>query len=98
MMQKSRIKEIIERMGYEELLELQKKLNSGEFEYEVKDLVERKKHLEQSKVCPVCNSKITEGSLTLFFGPPDFRKRASFCALDCLEYFINQIKTSRREE
>jgi hypothetical protein len=32
----------------------------------------------------------------LIFGPKDFRKKASFCALDCLEYFIEKIKKEKK--
>jgi hypothetical protein len=43
------------------------------------------------KTCPVCHTPVEEGTLTLTFGSKDFRRKATFCAYDCLLYFANQI-------
>ncbi|MBU0980066.1 MAG: hypothetical protein KJ709_04640 [Nanoarchaeota archaeon] len=51
---------------------------------------EKKKH---EKTCSVCQSTIdpaSASSYTLIFGPEDFMKKASFCAVDCLEYFLKR--------
>ena len=88
----NKLAEIINSLNYEDLKKIEMDLNGGHIS---KLLRKRLEHFEKtSKVCPVCYKEIVDDSeaFTLIFGPPDFRKKASFCALDCLEFFINQIK------
>ncbi len=86
------VKDIINVVEYDELLNIQKDLNSGGVH--LKNLVEGKlkeHQKEHSKICSVCSNDIKPESTenyTLVFGPESFRKKASFCALDCMEYFI----------
>ncbi|MFH1649051.1 MAG: hypothetical protein ABIA93_00700 [Candidatus Woesearchaeota archaeon] len=45
----------------------------------------------EQKTCPVCHSAVQEGTLTLIFGPKEFRRKATFCAYDCLLYFAQNL-------
>ncbi|NQU98211.1 hypothetical protein HQ533_01985 [Candidatus Woesearchaeota archaeon] len=85
-----KITKIIETFNYEELMDLKKQLKEGNLNSTVEKKLERFKNL--NKVCPVCNSPVGEEGLTLTFGPSDFRKRALFDGVDCLEYFLYKIR------
>lgn len=88
----NKLNDVISSLNYEDLKKIEKDLNEGH----ISKLISAKlKKMDQNKkVCPVCYKDIPEGeeAFTLMFGPSDFRKKASFCALDCLEFFISQIK------
>ena len=64
----------------------------------VKKLLEekiKKKLKEHEKVCAICSNSLNfykSNNYTIIFGPDDFKKKASFCGLDCLEYFIIKLK------
>lgn len=83
-------------MNYIEILE---KLNLEELELFEKDLKEGyiQKYIEQKKeffkikdkYCPVCGSNVKENCFVLIWGEPSLRKKAHFCEIDCLKYFIN---------
>lgn len=64
-----------------------------------------KKRLRQinrgrQKVCVTCGNILEpfDNKFTLLFGPDDFQKRACFCALDCMEFFLNELKHKHQKE
>ncbi|MCB9361806.1 hypothetical protein H6504_00080 [Candidatus Woesearchaeota archaeon] len=95
-----RVKEMIPGLDYEDLKKLQFDLNKGGLHLRklVDDQVKQleKKH---SCICANCMADIDDRSAetyTLVFGPHDFRKKATFCGLDCLQYFLGNIKMIKR--
>ena len=93
-------KRIIESMEYNELLGIKKELDKGGIEIKriVKERIkeEQRKHAEY---CGTCSNKLdlrNVNNFTLVFGPDDFRKKASFCGIDCLEYFLAELKEIKR--
>lgn len=75
----------IQEMDNDTLEELHKQLVSGELRERVE--AEIKKH---RKECPTCHAAIRKDEgFTLYFGPKDFRKRATFDALDCMIHFTS---------
>ena len=94
----NKLNKIMEKMNEEDLLRIQKDLEAGNVHRVIKKKLDDLYIEKVNKVCPVCNSPINEESFTLFFGPKDFRKKASFCAFDCLEYFINQLKQKQLQK
>lgn len=91
----NRLAHMIGNLGYEDLRSIEKDLNEGNIEKLIK---ERLLYFEKDrKICPVCYKTIDEDDdhFTLMFGPADFRKKAKFCGIDCLEFFINKIKNIR---
>lgn len=91
---KHKLKEAIKEWNYEELRAFEKEMNIGGREIK-KVLWERMREMENStKFCTTCFSELDpyETTFTLIFGPEDFRKKASFCAVDCLEYFLTHVK------
>lgn len=94
----NRLGSIIDTLGYEELKNIEKDLNEGNIERLIK---EKLLQFEKGrKICPVCYRTINEGDehFTLIFGPDDFKKKASFCGVDCLEFFISKIKGMRNDK
>lgn len=85
-----RITEIIKQLTLEELLELRNNLEKGEMKNLIEKRLERFKNL--NKVCPVCNTPVEEEGFTLIFGPEDLKKKATFDAIDCLEYFLYKMR------
>ena len=91
-----RFEDLFDVLDYNELMRFKIDLDSGAIT--VKRLLEeriKKKLKEHEKVCTTCSSQMNfykTNNYTLVFGPDDFKKKASFCGLDCLEYFIIKLK------
>ena len=91
------MKRLIEKLGYEDLMRMKKELEEGE----LKKFIEQKlRHFETTheKTCSVCYNLLEPHSMhnySLVFGPDDFKKKASFCGLDCLQYFLENLKVGR---
>ncbi|MEM0230784.1 MAG: hypothetical protein QXW00_04440 [Candidatus Woesearchaeota archaeon] len=96
-----KLRELIEEVNYEDLYKMKADLEQGGIH--LKKLVEKKiKDIESEniKVCATCGNAInllTSRSYTLIFGPPDLKKRAHFCGIDCLEYFVQNLKQAEKE-
>ena len=91
-----KFEEVIEILDYNELMRFKNDLDSGAVT--LKKLLEEKikrKLKEHEKICATCSNDINfyrTNNYTLIFGPDDFKKKASFCGIDCLEYFITKLK------
>ncbi len=98
-----KFREIVEDLDHEDLTRLHKDLNesSGEYMKElINDKIRELEELEQ-RICTVCGNGINPyyvNDFALHFGPRDFKKRAYFCALDCLEYFTTQLKRVNKKK
>ena len=94
-----RFEEVVDILDYNELMRFKSDLDSGAIT--IKKLLEeniKKKLKEHEKTCATCSNTLNfykTSNYTIVFGPDDFKKKASFCGLDCLEYFINKLKTIR---
>lgn len=89
------LKEVIEDLSYMQLKELENNLKTGS--YMKKELKKKVEDIEKrnARICATCGTPLDAFSLTnfsLMFGPEDFKKRASFCAFDCLEHFVVKLK------
>jgi len=83
--------EILDKLKKEELEELYYLLQQGHFEKIVRNKLEKFKN--SNKVCPVCNTETKEDEgLTIIFGSPNMRQKATFDGVDCLEYFLTKLK------
>jgi hypothetical protein len=98
---KLKLHDAIGSMDYDDLVELNRDLQQGGIS--IKRLVEEKiinKEKEMGKHCVACNSEIDPSrtsNYTLLFGPEGLRRKATFCALDCLKYFITDLERRRAE-
>jgi hypothetical protein len=86
----SKVAELINQLNQEELKELKERIEKGEIKKTIENKLEAFK--TNKKVCPVCNSKVGEEGLTLFFGPADLKQKATFDGIDCLEYFLYKLR------
>ena len=91
-----RIRDLIPGLDYNDLLKLKKDLKTGGFHLlrEV-DKEIKKKQSENQKICATCHNEIDLNNpkvFTIIFGPAGFKKKASFCARDCLDYFVKNLK------
>jgi len=101
-MMKKRFRDVIDTIEYDDLMKMKKDLDDGAVH--LSKLIDEKVKEEQKKheqVCTVCSKNIDQydtNNLTLLFGPDDLKKKATFCALDCLEYFINNLKEMKTKK
>ena len=93
----NKLSKLIEHLSYEDLVNLRKDVLAGHLEQHINN---RLSILEPTKsgLCPVCNSKVGAEHLTLVFGPKEFKQKASFDGVDCLEYFLEKIKSKQLQE
>ncbi len=92
---KFKVRDILESIDEDDLYKMQADLSKGGFF--LKKLVDdRLKKLENTKkgYCTTCGQPLENKhkTYTLLFGPEDFKKKASFCELDCLEYFLAGLR------
>ncbi|MFH0978054.1 MAG: hypothetical protein V1837_02000 [Candidatus Woesearchaeota archaeon] len=90
---RERLMDFVEALDFCELQKLKDTVDRGELSKIVNDKL-AKKQIEHGRVCVSCASEIPSDrkAFSLVFGPPDMRMKASFCAIDCLEYFISKLK------
>ncbi len=97
-----RFEEVIDILDYGELMRFKNDLDTGAVT--LKKALEEKiknKLKEHEKVCATCSNTLNfykTNNYTLVFGPDDFKKKASFCGLDCLEYFISKMKDMKEKK
>ena len=100
-----RFENVFEVLDYNELMRFKNDFDNGAVA--LKRLLEeniKNKLKEHEKICATCSNTLNfykTNNYTLIFGPDDFKKKASFCGLDCLEYFIkklNDMKTNPKED
>lgn len=91
-----RFEDVIDVLDYNELMRFKTDIDSGAMA--IKRLLEEKikrKLKEHEKTCATCSNDLhfyRTSNYTIIFGPDDFKKKASFCGLDCLGYFITKLK------
>ena len=91
----NKLSKIIEGMNLEELKKIKKDLDAGNIDKLLKKQIKEARK-EQIAYCPVCSAKVKEGEgLHLQFGAPDFRKKATFDGVDCLQYFLERLKKKK---
>ncbi len=94
-----KIKKVIENANLKELRELKSYLQF-QIEEIIDEINKRIEKLEESKkVCAVCGTPISEVDepFELIFGKRGFRKKAYFCGIDCLNFFLHNYHNRRRK-
>jgi len=98
---KKKLREVVDYLEFEELVKMRKDLTMGGLH--LLQLVDNKIREETKKhdvYCCICNNRLEPYSVnnyTIIFGPEDLKKKASFCAIDCLEYFLKNLRDLRQE-
>jgi len=92
---KFKVRDILDNIDEDDLSKMQADLAKGGIF--LKKLIDDKlSELENIKRgnCSTCGQELSDKykTYTLLFGPEDFKKKASFCELDCLEYFLTGLK------
>lgn len=97
---KHRLRDVIDSLDHSELIKIRNDLETGGVHLQnfvKKKILEREK--EHENYCSVCQGKLEPSStsnFTLVFGPSDLKKKASFCAIDCLNYFLRQLEEIKK--
>lgn len=91
-----KMNEILGHLDYDELLRMNKDIDSGSLILKklVKEKIDETKRQHETH-CSICQSPIqpeSTSNYTILFGPDSFKKKATFCALDCMEYFLSGLK------
>jgi hypothetical protein len=98
---KRQFREVVDLIEYNDLVNMKKDIESGAIN--IKKLVEQKitehknKHLSSCSVCANDVNPSSSNNYTLIFGPDDFKKKATFCGIDCMIYFLNRLKSIKEE-
>jgi len=96
------LNDIIDVLDFRELVKLRQDLDNGGIH--LKKLVEeniREKKEKHCKFCVICGTRINPyhpNNLTMIIGPEDNQKKASFCAKDCMQYFLDHMNRAPIEE
>jgi hypothetical protein len=97
-----RLKEFLDSLDHYELIKLKQELEKGNLNIEKSIQKKIKEHEKKhASFCATCSNTLdpySTNNYTLIFGPEDFRKKASFCGLDCLEYFLTKLKQMKKSE
>jgi hypothetical protein len=94
------LRDIIGTLDHCELVRMKKDIENGGIH--VRKLVEAQIKENEKKhelYCTICSSDIepkSSNTFTIIFGPDGFKKKATFCAEDCLRYFLNNLETMRK--
>jgi len=96
-----RLSKFLSSLEHYELVKLKQEMENGNLDVE-KEVQENVKELEKkhAKYCATCSNTLNlynTNNYTIIFGPEDFKKKASFCGLDCLEYFLIKLKQMKKE-
>ena len=96
-----RFNKFLSSLEHYELVSLKKELEKGTIDVE-KEIQEniREHEKKHSNYCTTCSNSLdfyNTNNYTIIFGPEDFKKKASFCGLDCLEYFLIKIKQMKKD-
>lgn len=98
---KKRFRDVAEEILYEDLVKMRDDLDSGG--RHLRALVDSKiKEIEREEVktCAVCGTPINPHFIddySLVFGRFDFKKRAFFCGLDCLNFFVGKLNEKEKD-
>ena len=97
-----RFEKFLSTLEHYELVRLKKVIEKGDLDV-IKEIQGNIKDLEKrhSISCTTCSNALdpyNTNNYTIIFGPDDFRKKASFCGLDCLEYFLIRLKQMKKED
>ncbi|MBS3131407.1 hypothetical protein J4212_03160 [Candidatus Woesearchaeota archaeon] len=93
-------KKFLDSMEHYELVKLKQGIENSTIDIG-KEIKNKIKELEKKhgSYCATCSSDIEPYSTynyTLIFGPEDFRKKASFCGPDCIQYFLSKLKETEK--
>ncbi len=97
-----KFRDVVGEIMYEDLVKIRKDLETGG--HHIKKLVDSQiQEIEKKEVkkCATCGAELNPyyvDDYTLTFGRRDFRKRAYFCGLDCLNYFLEKLKRQDLKE
>jgi len=91
-----RFRQFLDNLEHYELLSLKQKIEKGKLDV-IKEIQQKIREHERkhAKDCVTCSNSLDPynvNNYTILFGTEDFKKKASFCGLDCLEYFLINIK------
>lgn len=90
----NKLSKLITEMEYEDLKLIKKDLDEGNITKILESKINEYENKKET-ICPVCHNVLNNPdneTFTLIFGEKGFRKKATFCATDCLEYFLSHIK------
>jgi hypothetical protein len=97
---KYKLRDMLDTIEEEDLYKMRQDLSKGGI-YLKKLIDEKLKENEVSKggFCITCGEDLAKKptSYTLLFGPEDFKKKAAFCEIDCLEYFLGGLRKTEKE-
>ncbi len=91
----NRLAAIINSLNYRDLKAIEKDLYEGNIGKLIKQNLNKIESISP-KTCATCGTELKKPAYVLEFGRQDFRKRASFCGLDCLSFFTSKLSAEKK--
>ena len=96
------LKKFLDSLEHYELVMLKQQMEKGslDIEKEIRKSIQEHER-KHARFCTTCSNNLdpyNTNNYTIIFGPEDFRKKASFCGQDCLEYFLIKLKQMKKED
>ena len=98
---KPKLKDVLDMIELEELMKIKEDIEQTSGAH-LKKLVEhkirQKKEGHDEGVCSTCLGAVQPYAVenySLVFGPGDFKKKASFCSIDCMNNFVKNLEKSK---
>lgn len=96
---KNKLRDVMDTLDFDELIKMRNDIDQGSIHLrKLIDTEIKKNEQMHEQYCSVCSNSIhpeDTNNFTLVFGPESFRKKATFCAIDCLQYFLENLKNVR---
>lgn len=94
---KYRLKDMLDKIEHQDLVNMkQDVISGGVYLLNLLNEAIEKNEKEHCCSCSNCTNEIDPKStdtLTVMFGPNGFKKKATFCAKDCMDYFMQKLET-----
>jgi hypothetical protein len=99
---KKRVRDVLDVLDFDELQKMKRDLeNGGTFLLKLVQSKIKEIETQHRTLCSFCGNEIDPNQIqnyTLIFGPYDFRKKATFCGMDCMESFLNNMKDLKNKK
>ena len=99
---KNKLRDVMDTLDFDELIKMKNDIDTGSIHLKnlIDNQIEKKEKVHEQHCCVCSNSIHPEdtNNFTLVFGPKSFRKKATFCAIDCLQYFLENIKKEKNTQ
>ncbi|MFT4310542.1 MAG: hypothetical protein ACMXYC_02830 [Candidatus Woesearchaeota archaeon] len=92
------VQDLVKALSYEQVEKMLHDVQHGSLH--IKRLLQARKNellTTHKSICATCGCPMHDAQFTLVFGDASLKRKASFCALDCLQSFQKQLETIHKK-